>query len=66
MDPDTDWRQRMPPKSRLHDVPHETQIARRKRENDEWASKCGPVTVRNIGEPVPVRQGLDGKSGMSA
>ena len=51
MDPDTDWRQRMPPKSRLHDVPHESKVARMRRENDEWASKCGPVTVRKIGEP---------------
>ncbi|MFI7165319.1 hypothetical protein ACIBM3_22940 [Rhodococcus erythropolis] len=40
----------MPPKSRLHDVPFESTVARRKRENDEWASKCGPVTVRRISE----------------
>ncbi|MFD6515632.1 hypothetical protein [Rhodococcus sp. NPDC060176] len=52
MDLNTDWRQRMPPKSRLQDVPRETPIARRKRENEEWTSKCGPVTVRKIGEGV--------------
>lgn len=51
MDGDSQWRQRMSPKSRLQHVPYETKAARMRRENEEWASKCGPVTVRKIDEP---------------
>ncbi|WP_213575406.1 hypothetical protein [Rhodococcus sp. USK13] len=44
----------VPPKPPKWKPATETRMQRVRRENEEWQAKNGPVTVRKIGQPVPI------------